>query len=89
MDLMTRNAKNKTPAQAKASTAAPKKRRAGPFQYLAQVRNEAKKVTWTTRQELIVSTILVLILSLIAMLFFWGVDTLVRMTVQFLLSLRP
>jgi len=86
---MTRNAKNKTPAQAKASTAAPKKRRAGPFQYLAQVRNEANKVTWTTRQELIVSTILVLILSLIAMLFFWGVDTLVRMTVQFLLSLRP
>ena len=67
----------------------PKKRRAGPFQYLAQVRNEANKVTWTTRQELIVSTILVLILSLIAMLFFWGVDTLVRMTVQFLLSLRP
>ena len=53
------------------------------------MRNEAKKVTWTTRQELIVSTILVLILSLIAMLFFWGVDTLVRMTVQFLLSLRP
>ena len=86
---MSRNAKNKTPAQAKASTAAPKKRRAGPFQYLAQVRNEANKVTWTTRQELIVSTILVLILSLIAMLFFWGVDTLVRMTVQFLLSLRP
>ncbi len=89
MDLMTRNAKNKTPAQAKADTAAPKKRQAGPFQYLAQVRQEARKVTWTTRQELIVSTIMVLILSLIAMLFFWGVDWGIRNLVQILLSLRP
>ena len=89
MDLMTRNAKNKTPAQAKADTAASKKRRAGPFQYLAQVRQEARKVTWTTRQELIVSTIMVLILSLIAMLFFWGVDLGIRTAVNFLLSLRP
>jgi len=84
---MTRNAKNKTPAQAKADTAAPKKRRTGPFQYLAQVRQEARKVTWTGRQELIVSTILVLILSGIAMLFFWGVDFAIREIVQFLLSL--
>ena len=84
---MTRNAKNKTPAQAKADTAAPKKRRAGPFLYLAQVRQEARKVTWTGRQELIVSTILVLILSAIAMLFFWGVDFAIREIVQFLLSL--
>jgi len=84
---MTRNAKNKTPAQAKADTAAPKKRRTGPFQYLAQVRQEARKVTWTGRQELIVSTILVLILSAIAMLFFWGVDFAIREIVQFLLSL--
>lgn len=84
---MTRNAKNKVPAQAKAEAAAPKKRRVGPFQYLSQVQREARKVTWTGRQELIVSTILVLILSAIAMLFFWGVDFLIRETVQFLLSL--
>ena len=44
-------------------------------------------MTWTGRQELIVSTIMVLILSLIAMLFFWGVDFLIRNTVQFLLTL--
>ena len=44
-------------------------------------------MTWTGRQELIVSTILVLILSTIAMLFFWGVDFAIRETVQFLLSL--
>jgi len=85
---MTRNAKNKAPAaQAKAETAAPKKRRAGPFQYLAQVRQEARKVTWTGRDELIVSTILVVILAVLAMLFFWGLDTAIQFIVRFLLTL--
>ena len=84
---MTRNAKNTTPAKGKAETAAPKKKGAGPFQYLSQVRQEAKKVTWTTRQETLVSTVLVLILSVIAMLFFWGVDWLIQFTVQQLLAL--
>jgi len=84
---MTRNAKNTTPAKGKAEAAAPKKKGAGPFQYLSQVRQEAKKVTWTTRQETLVSTVLVLILSVIAMLFFWGVDWLIQFTVQQLLAL--
>ncbi|WP_417486452.1 preprotein translocase subunit SecE [Maricaulis sp.] len=83
---MTRNAKNTTPATAKADTAAPKKKGVGPFKYLSQVRQEARKVTWTTRQETLVSTVLVLILTLIAMFFFWGVDTLISTTIQFILS---
>ena len=84
---MTRNAKNTTPAKAKAETAAPKKKGVGPFQYLSQVRQEARKVTWTTRQETLVSTILVLILTLIAMLSFWGVDTVISWTIQQILAL--
>ena len=84
---MTRKAKNKMPAQAKADTGAPKKKKAGPLQYLAQVRQEARKVTWTGRQELIVSTILVLILASIAMLFFYLVDLGLNLTIQWLLSL--
>ncbi|MHA6289668.1 preprotein translocase subunit SecE [Maricaulis sp. CAU 1757] len=84
---MTRNAKNKTATPAKAAAPAPKKKKAGPLQYLAQVRQEARKVTWTGRQELIVSTILVLILATLAMLFFWGVDSLLNWVIRFLLSL--
>ena len=75
------------PSKAKQDGDAVKKKRTNPFQYLAQVRQEASKVTWTSRQETIVSTILVLILSMIAILFFWGVDFIIQFTIQRLLAL--
>lgn len=70
-----------------AQDGAVKKKRANPFQYLAQVRQEARKVTWTTRNETFVSTIMVGILTIIAMLFFWGVDSVLQWIIQLLLSL--
>ena len=84
---MARTKNDKTPAKAGADCGATKKRRTNPFQYLQEVRNEARKVTWTPRNELIVSTVMVLILATIAMLFFWGLDTLIQATVTWLLSL--
>ena len=75
------------PAKAKQGAEPAKKRRTNPLQYLAQVRQEASKVTWTSRQETIVSTILVLILSTIAILFFWGIDFIIQFTIQRLLAL--
>jgi preprotein translocase subunit SecE len=84
---MTRNKNDKTPAKAQQEKDAPKKPGVNPFQYLTQVRQEARKVTWTTRDETIVSTIMVLILSVIAMLFFWVVDFSIGWTVTSLLSL--
>jgi preprotein translocase subunit SecE len=84
---MTRNKNETTPTEGKKESTPPKKRRAGPFQYLSQVRQEARKVTWTSGQETLVSTVLVLILSTIAMLFFWGVDTLLQIIIRQLLSL--
>ncbi len=84
---MTRNRNDKVPAKPKQDGAAAKKRGVNPFQYLAQVRQEARKVTWTSRQETIVSTVLVLILSTIAILFFWMVDLGIQFTVQSLLAL--
>jgi preprotein translocase subunit SecE len=84
---MTRNRNDKVPAKPKQDGATAKKRSVNPFQYLAQVRQEARKVTWTSRQETIVSTVLVLILSTIAILFFWIVDLGIRFTVEGLLAL--
>jgi preprotein translocase subunit SecE len=84
---MTRNKNDKTPSKAGQDKDAPKKARTNPFQYLTQVRQEARKVTWTTRDETIVSTVMVLILSIIAMLFFWVVDFGINFTVTSLLSL--
>jgi preprotein translocase subunit SecE len=84
---MTRKKNETKPTVGKTETAPQKKRSVGPFKYLSQVRHEAEKVTWTSRQETLVSTVLVLILSVIAMLFFWGVDSLIQMIVRQLLSL--
>ena len=75
------------PAKAKQGGDTVKKKRTNPLQYLAQVRQEASKVTWTSRQETIVSTILVLILSTIAILFFWGVDMVINFIIVQLLAL--
>ena len=83
---MTRRKNDKAPESGGKGGGAVRKK-ANPLQYLGQVRQEARKVTWTSRQETIVSTIMVLILSLIAMLFFWGVDTGIQFTVRSLLAL--
>jgi preprotein translocase subunit SecE len=59
-----------------------------PFEFLQQVRAETAKVTWPTRNETIVTTIMVLIMAILAALFFfladqvlsWGVGTLLGLT---------
>ncbi len=55
-----------------------KKKKASPLEFLQQVRNEASKVTWTSRNETMVSTIMVLIMVAIMALFFFGVDQTLR-----------
>jgi len=63
------------------------KRRGGPAEFFREVRAEARKVTWATRQEVIVSTIMVLIMVVAAAMFFFAVDLLVGNAVKFVLSL--
>ena len=58
-----------------------KKKRTSPFEFIQQVRNEAAKVTWTTRNETVISTIMVLIMVAIMSLFFFGVDQGLRFVV--------
>ena len=48
--------------------------RTNPFVFLQQVRTEVSKVTWPTRKETVITTIMVIILSIAAALFFLGVD---------------
>ncbi|WP_395646060.1 preprotein translocase subunit SecE [Terricaulis sp.] len=63
------------------------KRRGGPMQFFREVQSEAKKVTWATRQEVTVSTVMVLIMGAVAAIFFFTVDTILRLTIGFLLSI--
>ena len=45
-----------------------------PIQFLRQVKQEAKKVTWPTRKEVIPSCVMVIMLVMAAALFFFVVD---------------
>ncbi|MEM0898393.1 MAG: preprotein translocase subunit SecE [Pseudomonadota bacterium] len=47
---------------------------ANPFKFIQEVRQETSKVTWPTRRETVISTIMVLIMVVIAATFFFAVD---------------
>ena len=57
-----------------------------PFKFLQEVRAEVQKVTWPTRKETTVTTIMVFVMVLIASLFFLLADQVMRIAVSFLLG---
>jgi preprotein translocase subunit SecE len=61
--------------------------RTNPFEFLQQVREEAAKVTWPTRRETMISTVMVFIMVAIAAVFFLAVDAVINMAVQWVLGL--
>jgi preprotein translocase subunit SecE len=58
-----------------------------PFTFLQEVRTEAGKVTWPTRRETLITTILVIVMVIFASFFFVAVDQTLRLAVRFILSL--
>ena len=63
------------------------RRRGGPLQFWREVRAEGRKVTWATRQEVTVSTIMVLIMGAAAAVFFFVVDWIMRSVVGLIIGL--
>ncbi|MGU3539030.1 preprotein translocase subunit SecE [Methylobacterium sp. A54F] len=66
--------------------ARPAQKRVGPMEFLAQVRDEGRKVTWPTRKETTVTTIMVFIMVVLASLFFTVVDQALRYLVGLILG---
>jgi len=62
------------------------RRRVGPFQFIAEVRREASKVTWPTWKETYLTTILVFIMVVISMVFFAVVDYALGVALNMLLG---
>jgi preprotein translocase subunit SecE len=58
-----------------------------PGEFIRQVRSEAGKVVWPTRQETVRTAIFVAIMMLILSIFFLGVDSLFGAIVSWLLTL--
>ena len=48
--------------------------RTNPLEFLQQVREEAAKVTWPTRKETMITTVMVMIMVALAAVFFLVVD---------------
>lgn len=58
-----------------------------PFKFLQEVRSETAKVTWPTRRETIVTTIMVFVVALLMALFFLAADQIIRLVVSFILGI--
>ena len=53
-----------------------------PVQYLQEVRQEVNKVTWPTRRETMITTVMVLIMVFLAAVFFFIVDSILQWVVH-------
>lgn len=62
--------------------------RTNPFTFFQQVRSEATKIVWPTRNETLVSTLMVLFMVAFASLFFLAADQVISWLVQLLLSIH-
>jgi preprotein translocase subunit SecE len=58
-----------------------------PFEFMQQVRQEANKVTWPTRKEVGITSLMVAIFMVVSAIFFFFADSVIRWGVQALLSL--
>ena len=57
-----------------------------PAQFVRQVRQEINRITWATKRETVYASISVLVMAIIASLFFLVVDLLLSSIVEFLLD---
>jgi len=62
--------------------------RTNPLTFFRQVRTETSKVTWPSRNEVLISTIMVLVLVIAASLFFLLADQVISWVISLVLSIR-
>lgn len=58
-----------------------------PFKFLQEVRQEAAKITWPSRRETFITTIMVFVMSALAGVFFLLADQIIRVVVTFVLGI--
>ena len=59
-----------------------------PFKFLQEVRSETQKVTWPTRRETTITTIMVFVMVALASVFFFLSDQVIRVIITFLLGIH-
>jgi preprotein translocase subunit SecE len=73
-------------AAAPAEKSQPQKK-TSPFEFIQQVRQEVSKVTWPTRNETFVTSVMVLIMVTLAAIFFFLVDQVISLVIRLILGL--
>ena len=58
-----------------------------PFKFLQEVREETEKVTWPSRRETLVTTVMVFIMVAVASVFFLVVDLFARNIITLILGI--
>ena len=61
--------------------------RTNPLQFIQQVRAETAKVTWPTRRETMLTTVMVMIMASLFAAFFFTVDVLIRFGLEAILRM--
>jgi len=61
--------------------------RVSPFKFLQEVRSEMQKVTWPSRRETGITTVMVFIMAAAASVFFLFADQLIRFLVTLVLGI--
>ena len=86
--MKARASRAKAAAVATPSAAAPAapKKRTDPLKFAQEVRAEARKITWTSRRETWITSVMVFIMVALAAIFFFGTDTVLSFLVSRLLQ---
>ena len=58
-----------------------------PFVFLQQVRAETAKVTWPTRRETLISTLMVMAFACLAAIFFFASDQVLAFVIELILGI--
>ena len=61
--------------------------RTSPGEFVRQVRAEGSKVVWPSRKETVTTAIMVMIMTFMLAIFFFGIDSMFSTIVKFLLGL--
>ena len=59
-----------------------------PFKFLQEVRAETTKVTWPTRRETTITTIMVFVLVALASVYFFSADQIIRYLITLILGIH-
>jgi preprotein translocase subunit SecE len=59
-----------------------------PFKFLQEVRSETQKVTWPTRRETMITTIMVFVMVGLASIFFFFADQLISLFITTILRIH-